>query len=130
VISANGYVYVGSYGYDANFNGIGLVQAVAVAGFSPTSTVIDVYGTKAAPLDPVQSSVIVYTSAPWNYVYFTTNSGSGAGYCYRHNVTSGAVQSVWSAGGTSSNPYAVQGFASDGGYLVYGDDGNYLYIMH
>jgi hypothetical protein len=130
VISANGYIYVGSYGYDADFNGIGLVQAVAVNGFSPTSTVIDIYGTKANPLDPVQSSPIVWSvSEPNNddYIYFTTNSGSGAGYCYR--LRNGSTVSMrWTYANTSGNKYSVQGMASDGGHVVWGDDGNNLYI--
>ena len=124
VVSPNGYVYVGTSEYNSStFASQGSVVAYNASNLFGIPTTV-YYG------DPVQASPIVYTAAPWNYVYFTTNSSSGAGYCYRHNPTSGVVQSVWTAGGTSSNPYAVQGFASDNGYLVYGDDGNYLYIMH
>ena len=79
--------------------------------------------------DPVQSSPIVYTVGNYNYVYFTTNSATGAGYCYRQNVNTQNIQSVWTAGGTSTNRYSLQGFAADNGYLVYGDDSNTLYIM-
>ncbi|MCL2158018.1 MAG: hypothetical protein FWH48_01275 [Oscillospiraceae bacterium] len=120
VISDNNYVYVGTYIGFAS----GTVKTILASNIG-VSGMLTVYTG-----DPVQASPIVYTAAPWNYVYFTTNSGTGAGYCYRHNPTSGVVQAIWTAGGTSSNPYAVQGFASDNGYLVYGDDGNYLYIMH
>ena len=121
-ISANGYLYVGYHNL-ATWPGTGGVVAVNKTTF--TGTPITIYSG-----DPVQSSPIVYTSGNWNYVYFTTNSATGAGYCYRHNTAgTQAVQAVWNAVGTSSNPYALQGFSSDRGYLVYGDDGNNLYIM-
>ena len=123
-VISNNIVYVGANGYQttAPYAAAGAVQA-----FNATTLakVVDVYVG-----DPVQASPIVYASSPWNYVYFTTNSSTGAGYCYRHNWNSTVVQSIWTAGGTSSNRYAVQGFSADNGYLVYGDDGNNLYIMH
>jgi hypothetical protein len=124
VVSVSDYIYVGSN--DAFSSG-----TVQVFTYNPTTPVIanlDAVYTG----DPVQSSPIVWTDEEADptvdYIYFTTNSGTGKGYCYSFNGTAPAA--VWQAGGSSSNPYAVQGFASDDEYLVYGDDGNVLYIMH
>lgn len=117
-VSSNNYIYLGyNYGYT-----IGGVYAIP-ADFTDSTTPVAIYSG-----DPVQASPIVYTSGNWDYVYFTTNSYTGAGYCYRFNGSS--AQSRWTAGGTSTNRYAVQGFSSENGYLVYGDDGSTLYIMH
>ena len=117
VISSNGYVYIGAYqGYTG-----GRVYA-----FDTDLHLIEtVYSG-----DPVQCSQIVYSDEDEviDYVYFTTNSGTGAGYCYSFDGTTGTQ--LWTAGGASGNRYAVQGFASDAGYLVYGDDGGMLYIIH
>ncbi len=98
----------------------------------PTSFTSSTNPTAIYSGDPVQSSPIVYSvSRTGDYVYFSTNSYTGAGYCYfRSTGTSPTIQAIWSAGGTSGNAYAVQGFASENGYLIYGDDGNYLYIIH
>ncbi|MDR2360479.1 MAG: hypothetical protein LBD85_04255 [Oscillospiraceae bacterium] len=143
VISENGYVYIGYYYYNASFVGNGGVAGILAANFQ-TGSLFDVYGNGISGTgtagDPVQSSAIVSsgvdpdTELPIDYIYFTTNSASGKGYAYSYTENSkiprvGVVASLWSAGGTSGNPYAVQGFASDSGYLVYGDDGNNLYIM-
>lgn len=124
VVSANGYVYVGIYSYFTLATGTGYVLAVP-SNFSSNTSLITVYSG-----DPVQSSPIVYsdTDNEIDYVYFTTNASTGIGYCYSFNGSAGAQ--VWTAGGTSSNRYAVQGFSSENGYLVYGDDGGKLYIIH
>jgi hypothetical protein len=133
VASLNGHVYVG---YNNGFASGGVIGVSAGSFYA--GGLFDVYGNAinpsvGTPGDPVQSSPIVWsTDEDEDYIYFTTNSGSGKGYCYYFDTSTPAVPATqkWVAGGTSSNPYAVQGFASDGGYLVYGDDGNYLYIMH
>jgi hypothetical protein len=93
--------------------------------------VAQIYPVGGGNGDPVQASPIVWsdTDDEIDYIYFTTNSANGKGYAYSYTV-GGSAAALWNAGGTSNNPYAVQGFASDGGYLIYGDDGNYLYIMH
>jgi hypothetical protein len=134
VASANGYVYVGWY------NGFTSGGVVGIEARSFTQApLFDVYGNGADSSHdagaPVQASPIVYSTGVGtenriDYIYFTTNSGSGEGYCYYNEIDADDIDEAWYAGGTSGNPYAVQGFASDGGYLVYGDDGNYLYIMH
>jgi hypothetical protein len=131
VISANGYVYVGTYNGLAN----GTVEAYPVSGISTNPIII--YGTPSTTPptgDPVQSSAIVYSAGSglnsYDYVYFTTNSVNGAGYAVSHRINTHAIASLWSVSGTSGNPYAVQGFAADNSYLVFGDDGNSLHILH
>lgn len=122
VVSENSYVYVGYFsGFTAG--GVSCVPTSFSASTTPTS----IYSA-----NPVQSSPIVYSvEDTGDYIYFTTNSATGAGYCYfRPYGNSPTVQQIWTAAGTSNNRYALQGFASDNGYLIYGDDGNYLYIVH
>jgi outer membrane protein assembly factor BamB len=63
-----------------------------------------------------------------DYIYFTTNSSSGAGYCYSFDFVTGTQ--MWSAAATSGNKYALQGFSAANQFLIYGDDGDYLYIVH
>jgi hypothetical protein len=132
VISNNDYLYIGTNNYNStSFSTFGSVQAV-----DPTTLrqVAYIYGNGTTAGDPVQSSPIVYSistgpaPARTDYVYFTTNSGSGAGWCYSYIPNSGTVAQAWTAANTSSNNYSVQGMASDGGYVVWGDDGNNLYI--
>jgi hypothetical protein len=130
VISDNNIIYVGTYGYNTVLEkGIGAVEAFD----SNLSRLAIIYGGDDDS-DPVQSSPIVWSkNSTEDYIYFTTNAGTekGKGYCFYYDITDPTSASEeWAAGGTSSNPFALQGFASDNGYLVYGDDGNCLYIMH
>lgn len=120
-VSSNNYIYLGyNYGYT-----IGGVYAIP-ADFTDSTTPITIYSG-----DPVQSSPIVFSDDVEEYVYFTTNSYTGAGYCYYWEAgDQTTIDEVWAAGGSSGNPFAVQGFSAENGYLVYGDDGNYLYIVH
>jgi hypothetical protein len=125
-ISANGYVYFGTY---QDPGGIGVVFTVKTSTFT-ASALIDIYLG-----DAVQSSPLVYSVGTVDYIYFTTNtgapSGTGKGYGYSFNTArpgSPAVQ-VWSVGGTSGDTYALQGFAAEGAYLVYGDDSGRLYVV-
>jgi hypothetical protein len=143
VISANGYIYVGSY----NNDGTGLVEAYTPGDGinTPPALAAVIYN----PGDAVHSSPIVYSvTAPViqraDYVYFTTYADHSQdpppatnhnGYCYRvglTNLSSPVPSLAWNlpnpAGVTGS--FALQGFASDNGYLVYGDDSNTLYIFH
>jgi hypothetical protein len=128
VLSQNDILYVGSNNYNAStFSTVGSVEAFDPADL-PSGAIATIYTG-----DPVQSSPILYsdTDNVEDYIYFTTNSGSGKGYCYYWAPGDATtISQEWFAGGTSGNPYALQGFSFDGGYLVYGDDGNYLYIMH
>jgi hypothetical protein len=126
VWSANGIIYVGTY----NGFSSGTVDAYkpGSAGAAPA------YIATIYTVDPVQSSVIVWsdTDKEIDYVYFTTNIGSGAGYCYSVNTGSTPVssQQMWTYANNPSNPYSLQGMASQGGYNVWGDDGGFIYIAH
>jgi outer membrane protein assembly factor BamB len=141
VVSANGYVYVGWYGYDASFVGVGGVVAVPTS-FTASTTPTTVYSGDAVQASPIVYSVTTTTPTPANradYVYFTTNADHSGdsppvtnhnGYCYRvglANLNVPVPTLAWnpSSGGT----YALQGFAADNGHLVYGDDSNTLYIF-
>jgi outer membrane protein assembly factor BamB len=126
VISENGIIYVGTY----NNDGTGNVWAFYPGdGVETAPTLADVIYSG----DTVQSSPIVYSDTTSgsriDYIYFTAYSANGKGYCYYNDIDGGDIDEAWAAGGTSSNPQAFQGFASDGGKLVYGDDGNRLYII-
>ncbi len=122
VISDNGILYIGTSDYDPfSYTSTGRIEA-----FAADLTSVNQYVYVG---DPVQSSPIVYSSGNWDYVYFTTNAYAGAGYCYRLNRNTYASQSRWTAGGTSNNCFSVQGFSSEDGYLIYGDDDGRLYIM-
>ena len=128
VVSSNNYVYFGCYSGFTSGN----VYAVPTS-FTGSTTPISIYSG-----DPVQCSPIVYSSVTEDYVYFTTNSATGAGYCYKWDTddASAPKTKVWEREGTGTGyeKAALQGFAaSDSGtsaYLVYGDDGNHLYIIH
>jgi hypothetical protein len=136
VISNNEYVYLSWYKSDSAFSNYGGIVAVPVNNFSQNA-LVNVYGAGGTG-EPVQSSPIVYSvgGLPANrtdYIYFTTNSLNGAGYAYSFATYTGSATPLWSAGGTLSpapnQHYALQGFASDNGYLIYGDDSAGLYIM-
>jgi hypothetical protein len=132
VISANNIIYVGTYN---GFTG-GTVDAYDPGNRAATVPTPPSFRAAVYKGDPVQSSPIVWSTGVGpgpnrnDYIYFTTNSGIGRGYGYSFMLSSNTPTQIFAAGGTSSNPYAVQGFSADNGYLVYGDDGNYLYIMH
>ncbi|MDR1409656.1 MAG: hypothetical protein LBJ12_05230 [Oscillospiraceae bacterium] len=118
-ISANGYIYTGYY---SGFSDGGVV-AVPLSNFAQGQITIVASGF------PVQASPIVYTDVETtfsDYVFFTTNAAAGTGYCYEFNGSTPAG-ATWTGGGSN---YALQGFASDNGYLVYGDDSDHLYIIH
>jgi hypothetical protein len=134
VVSSNGILYVGS---SQDFS-LGTVQA-----FDPSSITSIANGPIAQIYsgDPVQSSPIVYSENDGtyadDYVYFTTNSGNGAGYCYLLSkviltgvITTSQEWTYANIPAPTGNPYSVQGMASDSGYVVWGDDGNNLYITH
>ena len=74
---------------------------------------------------PVQSSIVVNQQADGDYLYFNTNSGSGAGYCYKADGTK-----AWDTSDAAGNTYALGGMASCGGYMVFGNDYNNFYVVH
>ena len=106
-------IYVGYYsGFSA-----GGVQCVGASGSHTVTTVASGF--------PVQCSILVQGSGTGTlYPYFPTSAGSGAGYCYSYNGSTGA--SVWS---TDGDTYALGGMAYDNGYLVFGNDYNHLFIV-
>lgn len=55
-----------------------------------------------------------------------SNVSNGTGYCYSYDIVSGDVEEEWSTGGPS---YALQGFSSTNGYLLYGDDLRAIHII-
>jgi hypothetical protein len=126
VWSDNDKVYVGTY---ASFTS-GTVEVYDPLNGTPNppKLITTVYGASGG--DPVQSSIIVWSQSPlFDYVYFTTNSGSGAGYCYQYNINTQAATQMWTVPNNTANPYSLQGMAySSEGYVVWGDDGNYFYI--
>ena len=125
VISDSGNVYFGVH--TAGWPSYGGVIGTQASSFS---SLFSVYGNALSNPpegDPVQASPIVYSYNGTDYIYFTTNSGSGKGYCCKYDGLDADL--AWQAGGASGNRYSMQGFASDDGYLVYGDDGGMLYII-
>jgi hypothetical protein len=134
VLSDNNIIYVGTY--DGSTFATGSVEAYTPGtATTPPKNPVVIYNS-----DPVQASMIVWSTSDdeynYDYVYFTTNSGSGAGRSYEVTLTKAAQPvyvsstSAWAVLNTSSSPYSLQGMAySDDGYVVWGDDGNNLYIV-
>lgn len=122
VISTSGGIYVGTYNGFSNGN-VYLVTA-------PTNGVV---GSKTAVFSgkPVQSSVIVKynTSDSRDYIYFTTNSSDGAGYCYKIKLSTGAISPVWNTTSSTGLTYTLQGMAAGSNCVVFGNDGSMLYIV-
>ena len=144
VISDNGYVYVGWNGYSTTtFTSVGGVMGIQ-AGFTGRGGTTGLFPVYTG--DPVQSSPIVYSARTGlpasytDYVYFTTNADhtydvtpvtNHNGYCYQvGGVGTGSPSPSLTWNPATGGTYALQGFSSDGGYLVYGDDGNTLYIFN
>ena len=124
-------IYVGYYN---GFNKGGVTEVTESRTASASSYVskcdlIDGTGSTANNM-PVQSSLVVLPNADSSaaaYVYFSTNSNVGAGYGYAVNGTT--ATKVWDTSAAGNGTYALGGMASDGGYMVFGNDYNYLYIV-
>ena len=124
-------IYVGYYN---GFNKGGVTEVTESRTASASSYVskcdlIDGTGSTANNM-PVQSSLVVLPNADSSaaaYVYFSSNSNVGAGYCYAVNGTT--ATKVWDTSAAGGGTYALGGMASDGGYMVFGNDYNYLYIV-
>lgn len=124
-------IYVGYYN---GFNKGGVTEVTESRTASASSYVskcdlIDGTGSTANNM-PVQSSLVVLPNADSSaaaYVYFSSNSSVGAGYCYAVNGTT--ATEVWNTSAAGGGTYALGGMASDGGYMVFGNDYNYLYIV-
>ncbi|MCL2046404.1 MAG: hypothetical protein FWG88_08465 [Oscillospiraceae bacterium] len=136
VVSGNGIIYTGSsYLPLLNNNVAGSVQAFTYSGGTLTSVATIYTG------DSVTSSPIVYSistgpvPAHIDYIYFTTNADHSFdttpvpnhnAYCYTYVPGAASASIVWNP--ITNGTFAPQGFASDDGYLVFGDDANRLYI--
>ena len=124
-------IYVGYYN---GFNKGGVTEVTESRTESASTYVsqcdlIDGTGSTANNM-PVQSSLVVLPNADSSaaaYVYFSTNSNVGAGYGYAVNGTT--ATKVWDTSAAGNGTYALGGMASDGGYMVFGNDYNYLYIV-
>lgn len=114
-ISANNRIYVGYYGSSSSG-----VAMVTTSSFSSLTTIYS--GGK------VQASPIVYSAGSTDYVYFTTNESAGAGYCYSYNGRT--ISQKWNTSAADGANYTLQGMAACNGYLTFGNDGDYFYIIH
>ena len=76
---------------------------------------------------PVQSSIIGQTKDGVDHIYFTTNSSTGAGYSYRYDGTK--FDRNWDTLGETGNTYTLQGMAESNGYLMFGNDFNYVTVV-
>ena len=124
-------IYVGYYN---GFNKGGVTEVTESRDTTPASCVAKhdlISGTGSTANNmPVQSSLVVLPNADSSaaaYVYFSSNSSVGAGYCYAVNGTT--ATEVWNTSAAGGGTYALGGMASDGGYMVFGNDYNYLYIV-
>ena len=121
-------IYVGYY---SSFNKGGVTEVTesrtaSESKFADKEDLIDGTGSTANNM-PVQSSLVVLPnedSSAAAYVYFSTNSSVGAGHCYDVDG-----DKVWNTSAAGGGTYALGGMASDGGYMVFGNDYNYLYIV-
>ena len=129
VISENGILYVGTSYFDDHFEGHGTVFAYHADTLGNITAVYEGDAVQASPVVYSQNGIGIEE----DYVYFTTNSPQGAGHCYSLKkdlmMVTTTIEHKWSVDGTSTNRYSLQGFSADKGTLVYGDDGNRLYIM-
>ncbi|GAB6273281.1 MAG: hypothetical protein STSR0004_01440 [Peptococcaceae bacterium] len=68
----------------------------------------------------------MYRSGSDTYIYYTTNSASGKGYCLKDDGNSRTlIWTVPSSGGT----YTLQGMAASGDYVVFGNDYGEIYFV-
>lgn len=115
-------IYVGYS--DANYGANNGIKVVTSANFT-TGAAKDVCKADGQ----VQSSPVVYrNSSGTDYIYFTTNTWNGTGYCCKYDGSAGSQ--VWTLAGVSA--YCLQGFAmgtyQSGRYEypfgVFGNDGS------
>jgi hypothetical protein len=130
-ISDNGVIYVGLYKSGSYSGGIAAFDQgsfTKLHSWNVTLPIVEIDG--AVNINAVQASPVVWSDVvnETDYVYVTTNVSGGSGYCYSFDTRSLNAELVWEAPGDSY--FALQGFASDNGYLVYGDDSDILYIFH
>lgn len=106
-------------GYYTGFDDGGVQVTTYPNGTTPANFDIDTvaYGF------PVQCSIL-YSDG---YVYFNTNSSTGAGYCYPASAREQSnEQFTWR---TTTRTYALGGMACANGIIVFGNDYNELFIV-
>ena len=131
VISSNGIIYVGNYGNaDYAYSGIDAINAGNFSSNGLTHIVAGSGNYSSGTCMSVQASVIVYSDDEIDYIFFTTNANTGRGYCYSYNTDYASVTCEWSTSSATGLTYTLQGMAACNGYLVYGNDYDYLYIIH
>ncbi|MER2190764.1 MAG: hypothetical protein ABS951_07365 [Solibacillus sp.] len=118
VLTSNGNIYVGYYSGFQN----GGVNVIDTDGEELAISTI-------AEVGPVQSPIITYTSGTKDYLYFTTNSSTGAGYSYSFDDVTRDNREVWNTKEAEKNTYSLQGMATSNGYLMFGNDFNRLTIV-
>ena len=138
VVSDNGYIYVGGYRtyYDNNFvrHDFGAIKAIPVNNWYSALQTIWTSDSEA-----VQSSVVTYSTTYYDedeeedlaidYLYFTGNGPSGSGYCISYVPFTNVEDDIWDTGSCWAD-YTLQGFAvADSGKVVFGNDGNRLFIV-
>lgn len=120
-------IYVGYYGSFSS----GGIQRASISNFSSGVTTlsftadVDEDGVVETFSQPVQSSIVVKSVSSTDYIYFTTNSTNGAGYCCSYS--GGTTTNIWK---TAKGGYALQGMAAGGGSLIFGNDNGRYYIIY
>lgn len=123
-VAKNGNIYVGYY---SGFNAGGIQKVMAPTSGSEGSVVtLNPTGWN----QPVQCSPLVRTVGPNDYIFVNTNSGTGAGYCFKVGSSVTAANQATQVWSTPANTYALGGMACSNGYIVFGNDYNNLYIVH
>ena len=103
------------------------------SGFSAGGVQVTTYAVGGTPTDanvatiasgfPVQCSIL-YSDG---YVYFNTNSSTGAGYCYPASARNlNNEKYTWR---TTTRTYALGGMACANGIIVFGNDYNELFVV-
>lgn len=124
----DGRIYVGyNYNY-ATLGGLWIGKAEGTTITAAESTI-----SMEAPVD---SSPLVYYGYDINgtdYVYFTTNSETGGGYCYSVE-SDGTYEELWNIGvstdPTNNASYTLQGMSvGANGTLVFGNDLDQLFVI-
>ena len=121
-ISESGLIYVGYYN---GFTDGGV--DVVLSNSNTFSVVKNIPNQK-----PVQSSVIVYADIDdsYDYIFITTNSTNGAGYCYRVLTNNPySAQEIWNTTSVG-NKECLQGMAACNGFLTFGNDNNRFFIVN
>jgi outer membrane protein assembly factor BamB len=79
-------------------------------------------------LAAMKSSPVVTKEGDYYYVYVVANNAGGTAYCLQFDPVFGYLgATTWTPTGSD---YTLQGIAAADGWLVYGNDGGYIYGMY